>query len=125
MTAGRVLSQEELAALVDDALDTSWDGLSRKPLPGVLDTDLIRRGLGHQVKFGSLPRSVRVAQAGSLRLFMEHDTAAPAQVRRTDGRAGSGLAQDDQRGFAAARGSGAAARVTAAGRPAGAAGPRP
>jgi hypothetical protein len=45
--ADRVLSEDELAGLIDDAFDTSRDGLSRGPLPAVLDTDFIRTGLHH------------------------------------------------------------------------------
>jgi hypothetical protein len=76
MTAERVLSQEELAALLDDAMDPSWIGLGRRPLPAVLDTDFIRTGLHHQLSNGVPPRSVRTARDGSLRLFMEYDTLA-------------------------------------------------
>jgi hypothetical protein len=52
MTAERVLSQEELAALLDDAMDPSWIGLDRRPLPVVLDTDFIRTGLHYQLSNG-------------------------------------------------------------------------
>jgi hypothetical protein len=76
VTAERVLSQEELAALIDDALDPSWAGLSHRPLPSVLDTDFIRTGLHYQLSNGIPPRSVRTARDGSLRLFMEYDTLA-------------------------------------------------
>jgi hypothetical protein len=76
MTAGRVLSQEELAALIDDAMDPAWIGLGRRPLPAVLDTDFIRTGLHYQLSNGSPPRSVRTAREGSLRLIMEYDTLA-------------------------------------------------
>jgi hypothetical protein len=45
MTAERVLSEHELAALLAEAADSSWPGLSRRPPPVVLDTDFIRTGL--------------------------------------------------------------------------------
>ena len=48
--------------------------LGRGPLPAVLDTDFVRTGLQDQLKKGMPPRTVRSAQAGSLRLFMEYDT---------------------------------------------------
>lgn len=76
-----MLSQEELAALIDDALDPSWAGLSRRPLPAVLDTDFIRTGLHYQVSNGTPPRSVRTARDGALRLFMEYDTLAETGER--------------------------------------------
>jgi hypothetical protein len=76
MTAGRVLSEEELSALLDDALNSGWAGLNRRPLPAVLDTDFIRTGLHHQLSKGIPPRSVQTAREGALRLFMEHDTLA-------------------------------------------------
>ena len=74
MTADRVLSQEELAALIDEAMDPGWIGLDDRPLPAVLDTDFIRTGLHYQLSNGIPPRSVRTAREGSLRLFMEYDT---------------------------------------------------
>ena len=76
-----MLSREELAALIDDALDPSWAGLSRRPLPAVLDTDFIRTGLHYQLSNGIPPRSVRTARDGSLRLFMEYDTLAETGQR--------------------------------------------
>ena len=48
--------------------------LGRGPLPAVLDTDFVRTGLQDQLKKGAPPRTVRSAQDGSLRLFMEYDT---------------------------------------------------
>ena len=74
MTGARVLSQDELAALLDDAVDPGWIGLRNRPLPAVLDTDFIRTGLHYQASNGIPPRSVRTAREGSLRLFMEYDT---------------------------------------------------
>jgi hypothetical protein len=76
MTATRVLTEEELAALLADAADPSWSGLSRRPLPAVLDTDFVRTGLHYQVSNSTPPRSVRAARDGLLRLFMEYDTLA-------------------------------------------------
>ena len=74
MTAERVLTEEELAALLADAEEVSQLGLYRGPLPAVLDTDFVRTGLHHQLSNGTPPRSVRTARDGSLRLFMEYDT---------------------------------------------------
>jgi len=74
VTPGRAVSQDDLAALLDDALDPGWAGLSRRPLPAVLDTDFIRTGLHYQLSNGIPPRSVRTAREGALRLFMEYDT---------------------------------------------------
>jgi hypothetical protein len=70
------MSEEELAALLAEAADPSWAGLSRRPLPAVLDTDFVRTGLHYQLSNGIPPRSVRTARAGLLRLFMEYDTLA-------------------------------------------------
>jgi len=81
MTTARVLSEEELAALIDDALDPGWAGLSCRPLPAVLDTDFIRTGLHYQLSKGIPPRSVRTARDGSLRLFMEYDTLVETSRR--------------------------------------------
>ena len=81
MTAERVLSQEELAALLDDAADPGWFGLHRRPLPAVLDTDFVRTGLHYQLSNGIPPRSVRTARDGSLRLFMEYDTLTETSQR--------------------------------------------
>ena len=53
--------------------------LGRGPLPAVLDTDFIRTGLHDQLKKGTPPRTVRSAQDGSLRLFMEYDTLVEAR----------------------------------------------
>jgi hypothetical protein len=69
-----VPSDEELAALIDEAFDPSWPDRSRGPLPAVLDTDFIRTGLHYQLSKGAPPRSVRAVRDGSLRLFMEYDT---------------------------------------------------
>lgn len=74
MTATRVLGEEELAALFADAADPAWSGLSRRPLPAVLDTDFVRTGLHYQLSNGAPPKSVRTARQGLLRLFMEYDT---------------------------------------------------
>ncbi len=81
MTAQRALPEEDLAALIADAMDASWLDLSRRPLPAVLDTDFIRTGLHYQVRNGIPPRSVRTAQQGSLRLFMEYDTLTETEAR--------------------------------------------
>ena len=45
MTTRRVLTEEELAALIADATDASWLDLIRMPLPAVLDSDFVRTGL--------------------------------------------------------------------------------
>lgn len=79
VTSERILSQEELAALLAEAEDLGE--LSRGPLPAVLDTDFIRTGLEDQLKKGKLPASVWSAQDGSLRLFMEYDTLVETQEK--------------------------------------------
>jgi len=81
MTATRVLTEEELAALLADAADPAWSGLSSRPLPAVLDTDFVRTGLHHQLSKGTPPRSMRTARDGLLRLFMEYDTLAETAER--------------------------------------------
>ncbi len=74
VTAERVLTEEELAALLAEAQEVRQLGLHRGPLPAVLDTDFVRTGLHHQLSKGTPPRSVRTAGDGSLRLFMEYET---------------------------------------------------
>jgi hypothetical protein len=54
-------------------MDASWLDLSRRPLPAVLDTDFMRTGLHYQLRNGIPPRSVRTAQRGPLRLFVEYE----------------------------------------------------
>jgi hypothetical protein len=81
MIAEWVLGEEELAALLAEAADTSWPGLYGRPLPAVLDTDFIRTGLHYQLSNGIPPRSVRTARDRLLRLFMEYDTLAETEER--------------------------------------------
>ncbi len=81
MTAGHVLSQDALEALFAEAADLASLDLRRGPLPAVLDTDMVRTGLHYQLKNGRPPRSVRTAQAGAVRLFMEYDTLAETAAR--------------------------------------------
>jgi hypothetical protein len=81
VTAQRVLTEEDLAALMADAIDASWLDLRRRPLPAILDTDFVRTGLHYQLRNGIPPRSVRTAQRGSLRLFMEYDTLTETETR--------------------------------------------
>ena len=81
MTAHSVLTEEDLAALIAEAMGASWLDLSRGPLPAVLDTDFVRTGLHYQFRRGIPPRSVRTAQRGSLRLFMEYDTLTETAAR--------------------------------------------
>jgi hypothetical protein len=76
VTTTRVLSEEELAALLADAADPDWPILGRRPLPAVLDTDFVQTGLHYQLSKGTPPRSVTTAQQGLLRLLMEYDTLA-------------------------------------------------
>ena len=76
-----VLTPEMVDALSADAVDLSALDPRRGPLPGVLDTDFIRTGLQDQLKKGTPPRSVRSAQDGSLRLFMEYDTLVETQEK--------------------------------------------
>lgn len=72
--AGRIPSQEDLAAFLADAAELNSLDPRHRPLPAVLDTDFIRTGLHAQLAKGVPPRSVRCAQDGALRLFMEYDT---------------------------------------------------
>jgi len=81
VTAQPVLTEEDLAALMADAIDASWLDLRRRPLPAILDTDFVRTGLHYQLRNGIPPRSVRTAQRGSLRLFMEYDTLTETETR--------------------------------------------
>lgn len=81
MTAQHVLTEEDLSALIADAMDASWLDLSRRPLPAVLDTDFVRTGLHYQLRNGIPPRSVRTARHGLLRLFMEYDTLTETEAR--------------------------------------------
>ena len=81
MTAGQILSQDALDALLAEAADLAALDLRRGPLPAVLDTDMVRTGLHYQLKNGRPPRSVRTAQAGTVRLFMEYDTLAETAAR--------------------------------------------
>ena len=81
MINDRVLTEQELGALIDDAMDPSWLGLSGRPLPAVLDTDFVRTGLHYQLSNGGPPRSVTTAQRGLLHLFMEHDTLVETLAR--------------------------------------------
>jgi hypothetical protein len=69
-----VPSQDELAAFLAEAAELNSLDPRRRPLPAVLDTDFIRTGLHAQLSKGLPPRSVRSAQDGALRLFMEYDT---------------------------------------------------
>jgi hypothetical protein len=77
----RVLTRDELTALLADAADFNSFDPSGGPLPAVLDTDFVRTGLRYQLNNGVPPRSVRSAWDGSLRLFMEYDTLAETGVR--------------------------------------------
>lgn len=77
----RVLTPEMVDALFADAAELSALDPRRGPLPAVLDTDFIRTGLQDQLKKGTPPRSVRSAQDGSLRLFMEYDTLVETQEK--------------------------------------------
>ena len=79
--SAHVLSPEEVDALFADAADLSALDPRRRPLPAVLDTDFIRTGLHNQLKEGTPPRSVRSAQDGSLRLFMEYDTLVETEQK--------------------------------------------
>lgn len=81
VTTGPFLTPAELSAMLADAADLNTLDPRRVPLPGVLDTDFIRTGLHYQVTNGLPPRSVRTAQDGSIRLFMEHDTLAETAQR--------------------------------------------
>jgi hypothetical protein len=81
MTPTRTLSPEELAALLGDCADGSYFDLDRRPLPAVLDTDCVRSGLGHQLRYRCPPRSVMTARDGSVRLFMEYDTLVETSER--------------------------------------------
>lgn len=73
------VSTEEMAAWLDE-FDSYAEGLGA-PLLGVLDTCAVRTGLRHQLRYGEPPKSVRLAQCGSLRLFMEYDTLTETGAR--------------------------------------------
>jgi predicted nucleic acid-binding protein len=77
----RVLSPEELNALLADAADFRALDPRRGPLPAVVDTGFIRTGLQDQLKKGKVPASVWSAQDGDLRLFMEYDTLVETQEK--------------------------------------------
>jgi len=81
VTTGPFLTPADLSAMLADAVELNTLDPRRVPLPGVLDTDFIRTGLHYQVANGLPPRSVRTAQDGSIRLFMEHDTLAETAQR--------------------------------------------
>jgi len=81
VSAGNVLSQDALDAMFAEAADLASLDLRRGPLPTVLDTDMVRTGLHYQLKNGRPPRSVRTAQAGTVRLFMEYDTLVETAAR--------------------------------------------
>jgi hypothetical protein len=53
--AGRVPSQEELAAFFAEAAELNSLDPRRRPLPAVLDTDFIRTGLHAQLDKGVPP----------------------------------------------------------------------
>ncbi len=72
--AEHVFSPDDLDAMFKEAAELSPLHLRGRPFPAVLDTDFIRTGLHSQLNWGSPPKSVRSAQNGSLRLFMEYDT---------------------------------------------------
>jgi hypothetical protein len=69
----RLLSPEELAALLDDR--------AGRPLPAVLDTACVRTGLHYQLSNGTPPASVTTARDGKIRLFMEFDTLTETLAR--------------------------------------------
>jgi hypothetical protein len=79
--SAQVLTPEVMDALFAEAADLSTFDPRGGPLPAVLDTDFIRTGLQDQLKKGTPPRSVRSAQDGSLRLFMEYDTLVEAEEK--------------------------------------------
>ena len=81
MSHTRVLSPEELAALLADSADGSYFDLGRRPFPAVLDTDCVRSGFGHQLRYGCPPKSVITARDRSVRLFMEYDTLVETSER--------------------------------------------
>lgn len=70
-----------MAAFLAEAAELNSLDPRRRPLPAVLDTDFIRTGLHAQLSKGMPPRSVRSAQDGSLRLFMEYDTLVETDER--------------------------------------------
>lgn len=67
--------------MLAEATDLSSLDPRHRPLPAVLDTDFIRTGLHAQLSKGMPPRSIRTAQGGSLRLFMEYDTLLETNER--------------------------------------------
>jgi hypothetical protein len=74
-----LLGDDELAKLLAEA--AVLPDLGRGPMPAVLDTDFVRRGLHYQLNRGEPPASVSMAQTGELRLFMEYDTLTETGAR--------------------------------------------
>ncbi|HEV2374446.1 MAG TPA: hypothetical protein VGS19_20080 [Streptosporangiaceae bacterium] len=70
-----------LATALDSVLDAERDGLSRGPLPAVLDAAFLLSGLHYQLSSGMPPGSVGTAECGALRLYMEYDALAQAGQR--------------------------------------------
>lgn len=71
VTAGRVLSEDELAALFADSAYVEWLSRRHKPLPAVLDTDFVRTGLHYQMTNGLSCASISVLR----RLISRRDDA--------------------------------------------------
>src|ERR1700730_10485374 len=93
----RVLSPEELDALLADAADLSALDPRRGPLPGVLDTDFIRTALEDQLKKGKLPASAWSALDGSLRLFMNDDALVETRRKLPQSSGQLGVSVDELR----------------------------
>ena len=75
------MTPEELAALLAApySADPRYRDLHGGPLLAVLDTSCVRTALHYQLTHGSPPASLRSAQDGSIRLFMEYDTLVETQ----------------------------------------------
>lgn len=67
----------DVPSRLDTGFPRRWEMLSELregPIPTVIDTSCVRTGLQDQLKKGRLPASIRAAEEGHTRLFMEYDT---------------------------------------------------
>lgn len=72
--SGSVLNVADVEALWAEAAELSSIDPRRGPIPAIVDTDFVRRGLHYQLRYGIPPKSVRMARRGTIRLVMDYDT---------------------------------------------------